>query len=288
MRDSASLIERRLPPFLLPCMLVFVLVVFPSCRRPLPEFGPSPHDDAEVVLAKTRERQLAPESLIGDARVRIAGPFGRGSADHFVVVRAPANLRLETLSFFGNPMVLVLVSDGDFLLWEIEANRAWEGPATQESLAMLLPIELGPEEIVGLLRGMPLLFEDEKRLELDHENRRYVVSLREGASWQQLMVHPNEYTVEQALWFDAEGEVRAALHYDRFREVSNGRVFPHEIRYETADGVSLRVLYRDISFEPDPPQLDRLFEVALPDHVPVAPLETGARMQPVMPDLEDS
>ncbi len=267
--------------------LAAAIATIAGCPRPLPDFGPSPYEEAEEVLFAVHGRLLSPDAFIGDARVRIIGPMGRGSADHFVVVRPPADLRLETLSFFGNPIVLVLVSDGRFLLWEIDAGRAWEGAATADNLGALLPLDLGPEAVAGLLTGAPPLFHEEKRLDLDHENRRYVVSLRQGREWQQLVVHPHDLTVDEVRWFDAAGDVRARLHYDRYRVVLDGLVFPHEIRYETTEDISLRVLYRDITFDPAPEKLEGLFSLRLPEDVEVFPLEPEVRPPSVIPRAED-
>jgi hypothetical protein len=272
---------------LVPVGLLVLAFGLGGCPRRPPDFGPEPYEEAQAVLDAVRANQAAPGALIADARVRVATPAARGGADHFVVAERPGNLRLETLSFFGNPIALVLVSGDDFLLWEIEANRAWQGPATAESLGMLLPIDLEPDAVVSLLLGTPPLFQTRKaHLELDHARRRYVVSLLEAEVWQQVVVRPEDDVIEEVRWVTPAGEVLARLHYDRYQDVGRGR-FPYEIRYETADGVSVRVLYRDVTFEPEPERLEGLFAVTLPEHVRVLPIEPGVPPPVILPEVQD-
>ncbi|MFW5878400.1 MAG: DUF4292 domain-containing protein [Myxococcota bacterium] len=280
---SMTAARATLPWLLLPALVVCLT----GCPRPPPGFGPEPYEEAEAVLAVAREQRFVPAALIADARLRVDGPAGRGAADHFVVLRAPSDLRLETLSFFGNPLALISVVDDDFLLWEIEANRAWEGGATAENLAALLPVSLPPEEIVALLLGSPdLSGVEEQRLDLDHENRRYVVSQLRGEVWQQVIVRPEDELVEELRWYGVDGELLARVFYDRYREVAEGKLFPYEMRYEGEEGVSLEVSYREVTFNPEPSELERLFSVRLPEHVRIISLDPAQPPPPMMPAQE--
>ncbi len=263
--------------------IALMAIAIAGCPRPPPTFGPEPYEEAEAVLRAVRERQLRPEAIIADARVRVAGPDGRGSADHFIVVRRPADLRFETLSFFGSPMTMVLVTGDRFLLWEIEENRAWEGSPTAETFGIFIPVGMEPKVVADMLVGMPPVYESRGRLKLDHDRGRYVVGFSRGPLAQHLVVRPDDYSLEIVEWLDQDATVLARLEYDRYREV-DGKLFPYEIRYETVRGTQLRVRYRDVTFNPPDADVEVLFEGGLPEHVIVRPVDPGAPPQLMMPE----
>src|SRR5882724_9436837 len=118
---------------------------------------PTPHApiDAEarrvvdVLAARWREfrdlRALADVTLKrGKDRQRLSG---------VVLALAPASLRFEALSPFGQPFLLVTVHDGKITAYNAATNEARVGAANVETAADLLSLPVEAEDLVALLSG---------------------------------------------------------------------------------------------------------------------------------------
>ena len=70
-----------------------------------------------------------------------------------VLALAPASVRLEALSPFGQPFLLVTVHDGKITAYNAATNEARVGAANVETAADLLSLPVEPEDLVALLSG---------------------------------------------------------------------------------------------------------------------------------------
>lgn len=171
---------RRLSPLL----ILLLLLVESACahKRPI-DLGPfGLIDDPQIALDSLVERRAQLRSVSGEARLSAKTKQGSGSLGQFVLAQAPDQLRLESISFFGQP-VAVLTANGDFFqLHDLEHGRFFIGEATAENVSLLLPVQIPPEELVSLLLGLPPLLTQAKALsiKLDETERVYVLEL-EGA-----------------------------------------------------------------------------------------------------------
>src|SRR5213080_2837381 len=66
---------------------------------------------------------------------------------------APASVRFEALSPFGQPFLLVTVHDGKITAYNAATNEARVGAANVETAADLLSLPVEPEDLVALLSG---------------------------------------------------------------------------------------------------------------------------------------
>ncbi len=90
-------------------------------------------------------RALADVSLKrGSERQRLSG---------VLLARAPASVRFEALSPFGQPFLLVTIHDGRITAYNAATNEARVGAATVETAAELLSLPVEPEDLVALLSG---------------------------------------------------------------------------------------------------------------------------------------
>jgi outer membrane lipoprotein-sorting protein len=87
---------------------------------------------ADVTLKRGRERQ------------RLSG---------VLLARAPASVRFEALSPFGQPFLLVTMHDGRITAYNAATNEARVGAANVETAADLLSLPVEPEDLVALLSG---------------------------------------------------------------------------------------------------------------------------------------
>ncbi|MDF1564942.1 MAG: DUF4292 domain-containing protein [Deltaproteobacteria bacterium] len=253
--------------------LLSTLLLTSACPRRF-DFGPNPADDAGELLAASRERLASPATLQGEAKLRFQLPQGRFGADHLVALAVPDRLRLDTLSFFGSPLAVLMVREGELLLWDIEGGRAYRGSATTELLATLLPVVLDPGEVVDLLLGRPPLELGAKlSLRLDHEARAYRVEVKGAAGVQRVWIDPELGTIRRYRHEPAaEGEDAWEVSYEDYRPVAGegSGLLPWTIRYERA-GTGLDWRWR--SLEVDSADFDpAIFELALPPGIPTVPL----------------
>jgi len=244
------------------------------------DFGPHAYHDASDLLQAVRAAQAAPARLSGDATVHVTTKRGRFGADHFVALRRPGDLHLETLSFFGSPLALLVVDDGHLVLWDVQSGRAYEGPATPATIGMVAPVDLGPKEIVAILLGTPPLPRaGPVRLELDQKARAYRLVIGAGDRRAVALVDPKDLTLREVDWL--EGGTRVAkLVYGRYRRAGKG-LFPYEVHYERASGVAVAVSYGEITLDGtlDP----GLFAPKLPASVTVVPV--GEAPPPEVPQV---
>src|SRR5256886_5508738 len=103
----------------------------------------------DVLAARWREfrdlRALADVTLQrGKDRQRLSG---------VVLALAPASVRFEALSPFGQPFLLVTVHDGKITAYNAATNEARVGAANVETAADLLSLPVEPEDLVALLSG---------------------------------------------------------------------------------------------------------------------------------------
>lgn len=161
--------------------LPLLAVVLYGCPRAPLDLGPRGLiTDPDVAFEAVVARRGKVRSVSGEAKVRAKTRDASGSASQFVLAEAPDRLRLELLSFFGQP-VAVLASDGRyFQLHDLENGEFTAGPATPGNISRLLPLQMEPAELVSLLLGeVPLLAEARPAaLRLDERARAYVLELR--------------------------------------------------------------------------------------------------------------
>jgi outer membrane lipoprotein-sorting protein len=80
----------------------------------------------------------------GDAR-RLMG---------ILLVKAPASVRFEALSPFGQPFLFVTLHEGRLMSYDATSNELLMGPATADTTARLLGLPFDPDDLVGVLAGL--------------------------------------------------------------------------------------------------------------------------------------
>ncbi len=118
---------------------------------------PTPHAPIEPEARRVVEQLNARWQEFRDLRALADVTFKRGSdrqrLSGVLLARAPASVRLEALSPFGQPFLLVAMHDGRITAYNAVTNEARVGEATVESAASLLSLPVEPAELVGILSG---------------------------------------------------------------------------------------------------------------------------------------
>src|SRR5262245_35220035 len=77
----------------------------------------------------------------------------RQRAQGAVLIRAPRSVRLEALSPFGPPLMVLTVRDGQITTYNALKNEAMVGPADSETISKVLRLQLEPDDLVSVLAG---------------------------------------------------------------------------------------------------------------------------------------
>jgi len=144
---------RRAPRRLSSALAVALALVLAGCAIA----PPTPHApiDAEarrvVDLLAARWQEFRDLRALADITLKRGKDRQRLSG--VVLALAPASVRFEALSPFGQPFLLVTVHDGKITAYNTATNEARVGAATVETAADLLSLPVEPEDLVALLSG---------------------------------------------------------------------------------------------------------------------------------------
>jgi len=225
---------RRLGNFLsrLGLALCLPLLVLSGCAT-LPVSQPgtlAAGETGRTLLAEWLQRSAQPQSVQGVAKVRVQTPQRTLNGTQVIVAGAPDQLRAETLSPFGTPL-LVLAANGTQLAVLLPGdNLFYHGQATPENLGRFTRLPLRLADLVGILLSRPPLLTYQQ---LD------TFALAEGG-----------WRIELAA-----GQRRQLLHFDAALRLV-------EVHYLTAGVLQLQLVYGDYAESGD--NLPRRIELKLP------------------------
>ncbi len=234
-------------------------------------------DDPEAVLRLVGENEARVVSLMGESKVRVDTPQGRGSFSMFVALSRPELIHFEPLDFFGRPVAVLVVNGDRFGLYQSQENRYYTGPASPANVSRFLPIALPADELTRIMLGVaPRIPHEQAALRIDdQECLCYVLTLRRGDVIQTLQVDPVRLRVKKS---EVRGLDLYDLEFDDFKEIGKGNAttFPREVRL-TAEGsrIDLQVNYRDVTLNEAPDLM--MFDLAPPEDVPVIEVDVSGR-----------
>lgn len=167
-----------------------------------------PLEDPAELLKLTDEVEGKVERLSSPARLAVDSAQLNASMPLFAAVAPPDRLYLEVHDFFGKPQA-VLTTDGQWLgLYRADENRFYNGPASSKNVSRMMPLELKPEEWVGLFMAKPPRLTKTTGFGWDPKAKAYRLELA------------GEGEARQTLWIDSEthrvirSEVRGPVSYD--------------------------------------------------------------------------
>src|SRR5262249_60983093 len=104
-------------------------------------------DDARRALALLAERYGEFTSMRALADVSLTRGGERQRVQGAVLIRAPRSVRLEALSPFGPPLMVLTVRDGQITTYNALKNDALVGPADSETISKGLRLPLDPDDL---------------------------------------------------------------------------------------------------------------------------------------------
>jgi outer membrane lipoprotein-sorting protein len=246
----------------------YLLFLLLGCARELPTFEPADMP-ASVVVEHLEKRKEEFRSFRAVGSIQLQGEKQRWSGRAFFLSQLPGSLRLEILSFFGQP-VLYAASDGyEFMIWEPGHNRAFQGLAAQGTLARLIKFPLHDQEALLVLAGVvPTWDQAEKKLFKLPDNGTMLLQFEDGSS-----------RLTQRVWLEGEsliatrmerrrgGDLELEATFSDFLDIE-GWLYPKHI---TIKGAKTRVTinYEQITINES---LDHnVFQLNLPEGVEIIP-----------------
>lgn len=118
----------------------------PAPPRPIPP-------EAHRLITSLEQRWARFADLRALAEITIKK---EGRSQHWIgalLLRAPASVRFEALTPWGQPFLFLVSTEDRFTLYDVAENRALVGPPSAEATERWLGFALGPEELVGILSG---------------------------------------------------------------------------------------------------------------------------------------
>lgn len=118
---------------------------------------PPPHARIDPRAQQVVDRLTARWQEFHDLRALADVTLKRGGTTQHVtgvlLARAPASVRFEALSPFGQPFLFVTMHDGRIIAYNASTNEARVADANVQSAADLISLPVEPEDLVALLSG---------------------------------------------------------------------------------------------------------------------------------------
>jgi outer membrane lipoprotein-sorting protein len=133
-----------------------ILLLAGGCAKALPPPRMSISEEAQRAVDQLRARWSGFSDLRALADVQLERFGRRQQFPGVLVLRSPNSLRFEALSPFGPPLLIATVHEGQILAYDATSHTATVGPATADTAARLFWLPIEPEDLVGLLAGIPV------------------------------------------------------------------------------------------------------------------------------------
>lgn len=127
------------------------LLLLVGCARalPPPRSPIDPETHRAINLLTARWREFSDLKTVADIQLQ------RRSEQHVMtavlLAKAPTSLRLEALSPFGQPLLVLAVHEGQLTAYNAADHHAMVGPATADTAARLIGLPFDPDDLVGVL-----------------------------------------------------------------------------------------------------------------------------------------
>jgi outer membrane lipoprotein-sorting protein len=227
-------------------------------------------EDPKELLTAVREKGKELASLRAEGTILMRRGGKRVKAHTILLLRRPATLRFETISFFEQPLS-ILVTDGmQFSLWDMDKGRFYTGAATPNNISRVIPIPMDGPEVAKILLGDPPLIPFAKSsLDFDSNDGLYVLTLSNSQQTQIIKIHPGRLRPTEVLCKVA-GKEYYRLVYDDWHDQQPPVLKKATFTMPSED---IRLVIKISETERNPVLKDDLFVLTPPEGIPVERLE---------------
>jgi len=249
-------------------VLACLVTLLSCCAKDLSPLEPAYLPVSSVVEELEQRRDhLFSFGAVGSIRLRGEGQRWSGKA--FFLSELPDSLRLEIVSFFGQPVLYVASNGQQFQVWQPGSSRAYEGLASGGALARLIEFPLRDQEVLLLLAGV-----------VPPWNSADVKLFRVGDSTTLLLwLEDKSSQLTEKIWLDEEGLAVTKIERKRDGDLEFEAIFsdfadiegwprPRSIALIGAEA-RLNIKYENFTLNAN--LNDEMFRLALPRGIEVVP-----------------
>lgn len=230
-----------------------------SCARRI-DFGPQgPIEDPARILAIVESHQQRITGIVGGGRLSVDAPQGSGTLRIAIEVAKPSSVYLETADILGFARGTFATDGREIAFYDPGENLFITGPADPETIGSLLPVAMGPDEMVAALLGQIPFIEEPDSIELRVEDEGvYRIDLVKGWARQRIRVGTRDLRLVSVR---SQGLDLPDAELSRHVTILDNVPFARTITLRTPDGkTELRIRYGDLEFNPShEPESFRLF-----------------------------
>lgn len=193
------------------CLLLLSAACVP--RRPSPPSVPLASET--VLLERLAEDAQAFQSLQGLAKVRVERGGQSLGGTQVLMAEKPDRLRAETLSPFGQPLLLMATDGLELTVMVPSDGRFYRGEASARNVQRFTRLPLQLTDLVHiLLYQVPIIGHDKRILIIEDEDGYLLKLLDESGRRQELRFNGALNLVEVAYFLGADLQLR--VRYDKF------------------------------------------------------------------------
>jgi outer membrane lipoprotein-sorting protein len=240
-----------------------------------PVTPPSANTSPEILLASLAQRWQGVEALRALARVSVTSAQGHYSTRQTFLWRRPAFLRLDTLSFFGQPMMSLVANRAQTSIYYPVEGTFFQGPTSPATLARVIGLPLDVGEVAPLLLGdtRPSPTQPVAATYLQTDEAMYLLRFVGvgGGLIQDAWVDPDQLLPRRAVRYTQHGTTAVDIAYSDFRRLAGSLSVPHALAIwlpHTETEVRVHFLMVDIN----PGLSPAVFQLSPPTGVQISPL----------------
>ncbi len=135
------------------CLLVFLAGCATVAVPPPPPEARQYLKDPHALLDQVQQRRGRFHDLRGLVEISLRSPREGYSGKAVLLLKAEGAIRLEALSFFGQPILYIVAQEERLEAFSPREGRYFRGRATAHNLYQWLGVPLFPQEVVEILWG---------------------------------------------------------------------------------------------------------------------------------------
>lgn len=159
-------------------LFFFLIFLTNGCVRKPPPPPKITISSASAIIQALENRKKRIQDLKALAHISLASPDRKFSAKQAIILRKPHYLRVETLSFFGYPILYLFADGRQISFYDPKENKLFRGSSQLDNIFKLTGIALEISEIITILCGDVPLNSNITRPELRFEPENTLYSLR--------------------------------------------------------------------------------------------------------------
>jgi hypothetical protein len=209
-------------------------------------------------------------TVTATARIEINNHGQRYPLKAAMMMRRPADLRLESIPFLGPPDFFLSIDSGELRVFLPEKGAFYTGPAAIWTISRFLPLALPAAEIVSLLMGRPPAEGGtSSSLDGEREDELYRVDqYQNGRKIRSLWIDPAGGVLIRVRTFAARDEIVYTADFAEYTRVGTG-FMPKRLTI-SSETVSLALRYTDIRMLDDD---TASFALPIPQGITPIPLQ---------------